>query len=306
MIELGLWANPTFVKIAWSVLGFLTAVGVFVFVMQRRNMKWTGAWASVKSWLITTPLVLFAVALPDPWPFLMVVLLAIYGSKTFFRMTGMYHRSWFVWATYTAIGLQGYLVYQSYERFFNVMPMIFFFALNLIPILRNSATHMIQYVALTLMNFIFFGWGFLHLARIIRWENGLLVALHVVILSEFSAACMHWGHRLFGRTKPFTNISVRFSLEGYVFSALLTIFLAFGLRGLLPHRAEPYWLLTSLSVLLLGRIGSLTMSYIRRDLGIKGTGVFIIGRDDLLSRVDGLMFVAPAVFYGLLFLNSLR
>lgn len=304
MTDQGLWDNPTFFKIAWTTLLFIYTVGTAVFLVQRTNPKWIGSWASVKSWMVAGPLLLAVAALPSPWPFLILILACIYGSKTFFRMTGMYHRSWFVWASYFMIGLQAYLVMNYHDRFFNLMPMLFFAALCMIPILRNSSTHMIQYVALCLMNFIFFGWGLMHLGRIIMWPDGLLIALHIIILTEFSDSMQHLGNRLIGRTKPFSNVTARFTVEGYMFSVLMTLFLAFGLRGMLPDRTEPYWLTTGLAVLILGRLGSLTLSFIRKDLGIKDAGVFIIGRDDLLSRLDSLMFVAPAVYYGLSFLTG--
>ena len=185
------------------------------------------------------------------------------------------------------------------------MPMLFFLALVFIPILRNSPTHMVQYIALSLMNFIFFGWGLLHLGRMLTWENGLYVALHIVILSEFSESMQLLGNRIVGKGKPISNVTTRFTVGGFLFSGVLTLALAFALRGLLPSNQELYWLSTGFLALVLGRIGSMTMAFIRRDLGVKESGAFIIGRDDLLSRLDGLVFLGPMVFYAILYLQGL-
>lgn len=300
----GLWDNHIYVRTASAVLLFLFSVATLIFLMQRKNPKWKSAWASIKSWIVVAPILFFAAGLAMPWPFLLLTMACIYGAKTFFRMTGMYHRSWFVWSTYTFIAGQAYLVYYGYDRFFNMTPMIFLMAITLIPVLRNSSKHMIQYSALSLMSFIFFGWGLLHLGRIITWEGGLLVALHLAILSEFSESMLHIGNRTFGRTRPLTNLTARFSIEGYIFSILLTLLLAWGLRSLLPDRSEPYWLATGVAICVLGRLGSLTLSFIRRDLGIKESGLFIVGRDDLLARLDRLMFVSPAIYYAFLYFNG--
>lgn len=304
MISGGLWENDIYIRTVSYVLGFLFTVGAFIFYMQKKNPKWIAAWASVKSWMIIAPILFFAAGLQMPYPYLLLVLACIYSTKAFFRMTGMYHRSWFVWMTYFAIIAQAYLVYEGYDRFFNVTPMVFLCALTLIPIFRNSSSRMIQYCALSLMSFIFFGWGFLHLGRILTWDQGLLLALHIVILSEFNESFLHMGNRLFGKHRPLDNITNRFSIEGYLFSFLLTLVLAWGLRSLLPERSEPYWLVTGLSICILGRLGALTISFIKRDLGVKDTGLFIFGRDDVLSRLDRLMFVAPAVYYGYLYLGG--
>ena len=305
MSEMWLWNDDRFVRLAIHVMIFITLVGVPLFIAQKSNQKWIGAYASVKSWFFAAPILFLGASFPGKWTFVLVVVAAIYGAKTFFRMTGMYHRSWFVILSYATIILQGYLIFTGHHELFNLMPMLFFLALVFIPILRNSATHMIQYVALSLMNFIFFGWGLLHLGRMLTWENGIYIALHIVILSEFSESMQHLGNRFLGKGKPFSNLTSRFTVGGFVFSAFFTLLLAFGLRGLLPSSEESYWITTCVLVLVLGRIGSITMSFIRRDLGVKESGAFIIGRDDLLSRLDGLVFISPAIFYAILYLNGM-
>ena len=47
------------------------------------------------------------------------------------------------------------------------------------------------------------------------------------------------------------------------------------------------------------------MTMIRKDLGIKDSGnVFIIGKDDIIARVDKLIFVAPIIYYLFIALNT--
>lgn len=293
-----LWQNKLYIETASLVILFLIAVGILVFTMKIRNPKWIGAWASLKSWFVAAPLVFVFAGLPAPWPFVGTIFASIYGAKTFYRMTGMYHRSWFIWASYFFIFFQGYLIYRGYDRFFNIMPMLFFVSLALIPILRNATERMIQYTALSLMSFIFFGWSLMHLGRILMWQQGIFVVIYLFILSEFNETALYMSNKLIGRTKPLSNISSRFTLEGFLVSGILTLLLAWGLRRILPDtRDEFYWAAAGLAIIFLGRLGSLLMSVIRRDLGIKEAGVFIIGRDDILARVDKIMFVAPAVFY---------
>jgi phosphatidate cytidylyltransferase len=296
-MESGLWENKFYIQAVSGVVAFFFLVGGLVYFMQRRNPKWIGVWASIKSWVITSPLVFFFAALPKPWPLIFIVMLSIYGAKTFFRMTGMYHRSWFVWLTYAFLGLQGYTIYQGLDRYYDVVPMLFLSVMVMIPIFRNSHSHMIQFIALSLINFIMMGWGFMHLGRIVMWEGGPLIALYLAILFEFCEASNYALNRAFGRTKPLANITSRFSVEGFVLSILLTLILAWGLRGMLPDRSEVYWLTAGLAVAVVGRIGGLFLSVVRRDLNIKESGIFIIGRDDLLSRVDKPVFAAPVVYY---------
>jgi phosphatidate cytidylyltransferase len=302
--EIALWHNPEYVSVVTSVAAFFIIFGIVVYYLQTKNPKWIGVWAAIKSWVITSPIVFFFAALPTPWPLIFICVVAISGAKTFYQMTGMYHRSWFVWATYFFLILQGYSIYRGYDRFYNIMPMVFFICLTLIPILRNSATHMIQYMALALLNFIFMGWGFMHLGRMVLWSGGPLIVLFLVILFEFCESANYTITRAFGTHKPLDKITMRFSIEGFLISTALTILLAWGLRYMLPHHTEPYWLLGGLSVSIFGRIGGLLLTVIRRDLGIKESGIFIIGRDDILSRMDKAMFAAPAFYFGYLILEG--
>jgi phosphatidate cytidylyltransferase len=304
MMQAALWQDKLYVETVTIVMGFLFVMGAALFYMKTLNPKWLTAWLSLKSWVFASPFVFIFAGLPDPWPFIGTVLAAVFGVKTFYRMTGMYHRTWFVVVTYGLIWAQGYLVYKDYDRFFNIMPMAFFLILSLVPILKNNSTQMIQFLALTLMSFILFGWSFLHVGRMIVWDNGIYIVIYLFILSEINETAYFAGGRMFGRHKMLQNISSRFTVEGFIFSIVITTLVAWGLRRMLPERTEIYWLTATFAIAVVGRVGSLLMSGIRRDLGVKESSVFIIGRDDILGRIDKITFAAPVIFYAYLFIQG--
>ena len=92
--------------------------------------------------------------------------------------------------------------------------------------------------------------------------------------------------------------------EAFFIAAPLTFLLAFSFRHLLPERSEQFWIGSGLAAVLGGSLGDLVLSVIRRDLGIKDVGVFIIGRGDLLSVMDRLIFVAPIFYYVMWYLET--
>jgi phosphatidate cytidylyltransferase len=58
------------------------------------------------------------------------------------------------------------------------------------------------------------------------------------------------------------------------------------------------WLVTlGVIISVVGQLGDLMLSSIKRDLGIKDTGAIIPGHGGLLDRFDSLILVAPAVFH---------
>lgn len=305
MNETALFGDPTFQQTALIIIGGLAAISVFIFVLRNRGTHMMAGWASLKSWIFVAPMILVGVALPDPWPLVLLTLTGIFSAKTFFQMVGIYQRSWFIWTTYLFIIWLGYLTYRDEWEIYNLSPMIFLGVISLIPLIRNSAAHMIQYIALSLLAFIFWGWSLMHLGLLLMMDSGALIVLYLYLLTEVSDNVAIASSRLFGRLKPFDKISQRVSVEGIVVSILVSLFLAWGMRHLLPDRSERFWIAAGLVAAIVGRLGGLILAVIRRDLGIKNSeSVFIIGRDDILSRVDKLIFVGPIYFYLYLYLQQ--
>jgi len=293
----GLWNNPTYVQTAGLVLAGILCLGLLIYFLKRKGPPFTSAWASFKSWLFLAPLLFVAFALPKPWPLIFIFFLGVLSAKVFFQMVGMYHRSWFVWITYLFIFALGLIVHLEQYEYFNLMPMIFLAVICLIPLLRNSSTQMIQYIALTEIAFIFWGWSYMHMARLVTFEGGELMVLYLYLLTEVAENASWACSKLFGKYRPFSKISNKVTIEGMLAALLVTMLLAWGLRHLLPDRSDRCWIAAGLVASIFGPMGDLVINMIRRDLGIKNTGIFIIGRDGVLTRVDKLIFVGPMYFY---------
>jgi phosphatidate cytidylyltransferase len=300
----GLWNNPRYVETAGLVLGFLIVLSIVVNLLKRRGAPFTSAWASLKSWLFVAPLLFAAFALPKPWPLAFVTWVGVLSSKSFFQMVGMYHRSWFVWITYLFIFALGHFIKTGQMEVYNLTPMIFLAVICLIPILRNSASQMIQYIALSLLAFIFWGWSYMHMGRLLMFEGGELMVLYLYLLTEVSENTSWACSKLFGTHRAFSKISNKVTLEGMVVAFLVTMLTAWGMRHLLPDRSERFWIAAGVVAAVFGRVGDLLINVIRRDLGIKNTGVFIIGRDGMLTRIDKLIFVGPMYFYLYIYLQQ--
>lgn len=292
-----LWQQPLYRETVLLVIVFLVLIGVPLYFIRDRNTYMQASWASLKSWLFAAPVLLGFCGLPSPWPLVVLTVCAMAGAKIFFQMMGMYHRSNFVWATYIGLVSLGFAIFSNHGAIYDLAPMIFLGIICLIPIVRNSAKQMIQYLSLTLMCFSFLGWAFMHLGWIWQLPRGPYMVIYLLILTEFCDNTYLSLSRQFGKVKLFTRISPKRNLEAGLIAFATTLVLAWGLRHLLPDRSEIFWIASGLVAALGGSLGDLVLSVIRRDLGIKDVGPFIIGRGDILTIMDRMIFVAPIFYY---------
>ena len=219
-------------------------------------------------------------------------------------MTGMYHRTPFVLVCYIGIFACGYSIQEQWQSLYDLLPAVVLFFASLIPLLRNSYKNMVQFLALTLLNFCFL-WAFLHLGLILNWKSGAFIVLFIVILTEFFDTIYLSISKSYRYIRLVHNITPKRSLEGFVMAGVITLALAFLLRYFLPPEYKGAWALLGFICCLFGSTGDTVLAVVRRDLGIKVTDAFIWGRGDFFSRLDRLVFVAPIAFYALLFMERL-
>lgn len=108
------------------------------------------------------------------------------------------------------------------------------------------------------------------------------------------------GHR-WGRHGFFTHISPKKTWEGaiggYVAAAVCMLVLGW-IAGLDPLRA----LLLGLGIGIVGSIGDLAESVIKRQFGAKDSGQLVPGHGGLLDRVDSLLFATVFSYYYLVWI----
>jgi phosphatidate cytidylyltransferase len=136
--------------------------------------------------------------------------------------------------------------------------------------------------------------------------------LYLVLLTEFNDITQALWGRKFGRRKLIPIISPNKTWEGMILGTLSTLVFAVVLAPLLTPLAgnaetavrvmliRP--LLAGLIIAIGGSFGDLTMSAVKRDVGVKDSGSLIPGQGGLLDRIDSLTFTAPLFFYFVYFL----
>ena len=287
------------------IFGFVLILNIVLNLLKRKKTTLKASAASTLSWLFAIPFIFLVAGLSWPYPLAILAVVSVYGAKNFFQMTGMYHRSNFVYACYISILFSAYCIYANFIDIYNLMPMLMFFLVCVIPLLRNSYKHMVQYIALSLLNFCFI-WAFLHLGWIMTMEGGVYIVIYIIMLTEFFDTTYLAISKYLHKIKLISHITPKRSLEGWVLAGVITLLLGWGMRHLLPVRTEFYWVAMSATCILFASMGDSVLAVIRRDLGIKVTDTFIIGRGDFFSRLDRLVFVAPLAHYVLFVLGEVQ
>ena len=105
-----------------------------------------------------------------------------------------------------------------------------------------------------------------------------------------------WGkHKLAPHISP--NKTIEGSLGGVVGAGLFSLLLA-GM-GLVSVS----WislLLLGMMANVVGQVGDLFESFIKRSAGLKDSGVIIPGHGGMLDRLDSVLFAVPVIYYGIL------
>jgi phosphatidate cytidylyltransferase len=124
----------------------------------------------------------------------------------------------------------------------------------------------------------------------------LLAFFFLVLMGSDAAA--YYGGRAFGRHKLAPAISPGKTWEGAVAGMLASLLLA---------AAAHYWFFLELPLKLalplaaamniLGVLGDLTESALKRSVGKKDTAQILPGHGGVLDRIDSLLFNAPLIYY---------
>jgi phosphatidate cytidylyltransferase len=130
----------------------------------------------------------------------------------------------------------------------------------------------------------------------------LFLALALAFNSDTFA---YFGGRAFGKHKLYEAVSPKKTVEGAIGGLVggVVAMVGFGHYWLTPE--IPLWHCVGLGLLgsMLGQLGDLIESMVKRTFGVKDSGNVLPGHGGMLDRIDALLFVAPLIYYyGKLFL----
>jgi len=150
----------------------------------------------------------------------------------------------------------------------------------------------------TLLGGFYLGFLFPHWVLLFRLPQGRGWVFFVLLVVMSGDSVAYFIGKRYGVRKLLPDISPGKTVEGawgYIIGSLVGGFL--GAWFLLPELAWPETLALSFCLSVLGQVGDLFESWIKRVFAVKDSGSFLPGHGGLLDRLDSLIF--PAVFTSL-------
>jgi phosphatidate cytidylyltransferase len=152
-------------------------------------------------------------------------------------------------------------------------------------------------IAGTLLGIYWIGFAVTHGELLRELPNGKGVVIDVLVGTFVGDTGAYLGGRLFGRRLLAPQISPHKTIEGLIcgmLAAIVAVFLA-GLFQTWLTQGDA--LLLGLSVAILGPIGDLFESVVKRDAGTKDTGTLFGPHGGILDRADAALFTVVAGYY---------
>lgn len=127
-------------------------------------------------------------------------------------------------------------------------------------------------------------------------HKNMSLLLFFVIVTQINDVLQYTWGKLLGKRKIAPLVSPNKTWEGFLGGTLCASLIGAGLWWATPFNI---WQAGAMSLLitLLGFLGGLTMSAIKRDRGVKDYGTTLMGHGGFLDRIDSICFAAPVFFH---------
>lgn len=186
---------------------------------------------------------------------------------------------------------------RNWELLFVTLALLILF---LLQFTRRENTQAIFGISTTLFGILYVAWFFSFIIKIRLLEHGAaLLALLLLITKAGDIGAYLIGSR-WGRHSLISRISARKSIEGAFGGLAFSILAALASKAYLPGlHIFCYRNLFFMGAFfgLLGQLGDLSESLIKRDCQVKDSGKLLPGMGGILDVIDSLLFTAPAFYF---------
>ncbi len=251
--------------------------------------------AALTSWLIFfAPDMIFAVAI-----------IAIIGTGLYEFFTLVEKKGIFIYK-YVGIVL-GLLVplaiynefelTKGWELTFIVTACLFLFVLQFT---RKDSSQAIVGISTTFFGIVYVSWFFSFIIKLKFLDHGVLMVAFLILVTKMGDIGAYLVGTRFGRHYLIPRISPKKSIEGAVGGFVFSL-VSSSIGGMFLPIPFPHLLTLGCLLGILGQLGDLSESLIKRDCQVKDSGNLVPGLGGMLDLIDSLLFTAPVLYFYILY-----
>ncbi len=304
----------TWTTLAPAVLWTLSAVfGVLVvaslaaaWLARRKSGSHTELLLRIRSWWLIVLLFSLALVISRSAALVLFGLISFLALKEYLSLipTRRADRRVLFWA-YLAIPVQFLWVFMEwYGMFIIFVPVYMFLGLAFRMVIGGVTDGFLRAAGTLHWGLMITLFSLSHVAYLLALpaegnppSGGPGLLLFLVVATEANDVFQYlWGRSL-GRRKVAPAVSPNKTWAGLLGGVSTTVVLALPLSIWLTPFSWPYALVAGLIIGVGGFCGDLTISAVKRDLGVKDSSSMLPGHGGILDRVDSLAFTAPLFFH---------
>ena len=164
--------------------------------------------------------------------------------------------------------------------------------------LFSKKTRVFGFMQKFLTGLFYIGGGCIFLTMIPYKDNDFakLLIMGIFVLIWVNDSFAYVVGSLFGRTKLYTAVSPKKTIEGTLGGFAFTMAAAYFLGKYEPIISAEQWVILAAVIVVFGTLGDLIESKFKRSAGVKDSGAIIPGHGGLLDRLDSMVFAAPFAY----------
>jgi len=161
---------------------------------------------------------------------------------------------------------------------------------------RQLREHAIVGTALTLFGLLYVAWPFSFMTKMRALEHGDRWVFYLIFIIKMGDAAAYFIGKQFGTHKYAVHISPNKSLEGAIAGFIATFCASVFSKLYLTRVPISHLVVLGVLIGILGQLGDLAESLLKRDAGVKDSGR-IPGLGGVLDVVDSLLLTIPVTYY---------
>jgi phosphatidate cytidylyltransferase len=123
-----------------------------------------------------------------------------------------------------------------------------------------------------------------------------LLLFYLLLVVQMSDVMQYVFGKLFGKTKIAPVVSPSKTVEGFVGGGIAAMLIGAAMWWITPFTPLQSAVISAV-IVVMGFLGGLTLSAVKRSIGAKDWGVMIEGHGGMLDRMDSICFAAPVFFH---------